>query len=125
APHGMVPPQPSAITPQFMWAGHSVMGEHEGVPQTFGVPPPPQIVPPVHAEVPQSRTPPQPSATIPHSPGPHVVFFTHAPPSGPCAVPPPQTLGTPPPPQTWGGAHVPQSSVTSPQPSGCGPQRPG
>jgi len=57
-----MPPQPSAIEPQFIPAGHAASGVHVGAPQTFGVPPPPQIVPFTHAPVPQFRTPPQPSA---------------------------------------------------------------
>jgi hypothetical protein len=46
-----------------MPAGHAAMGVQAGAPQTFGVPPPPQIVPFVHAAIPQLRTLPQPSAT--------------------------------------------------------------
>jgi hypothetical protein len=60
-----VPPQPFAIAPQFIPAGHAVIGLQSGAPQTFGVPPPPQSVPPLQL-LPQSKTPPQPSAIIPH-----------------------------------------------------------
>jgi hypothetical protein len=104
---------------------------HGGVPQTFGVPAPPQIVLPVHADVPQSRTPPQPSAIFPHWFAPQVVSGEHAAPSGPRSEPPPQTLSVPPPPQISGNVHEPQlaatpasSTVVPPQPSGWGPHFP-
>lgn len=112
------------MLPQFMPAGHEVRGVQVGAPHWLGTPPPPQIVPPVHWDVPQSRMPPQPSATLPHSFDAHVVFGTHVPPSAPDTLPPPQTLG-PPPPQISGGVHVPQLAVTPLQPSGCGPHMPG
>src|SRR5262245_47683253 len=88
-----VPPHPSATTPQFLPA-HAIacvagFFAQVGAPQTFGVPPPPQIVLPVHALVPQARMPPQPSATSPHSPAPQTDFGVHTPPSGPMTLPPP------------------------------------
>jgi hypothetical protein len=57
----MRPPQPSATLPQFMPAGHCSSGVQAGAPQTFAVPAPPQICP-LGQELPQSSTPPQPSA---------------------------------------------------------------
>src|SRR5438094_5907967 len=59
-PQVSVPPQPSAIVPQFFpWAAHVV-----GVqPQTFATPPPPQVWGAV--QVPQLSVPPQPSAIVP------------------------------------------------------------
>ena len=53
-----VPPQPSETWPHP--ANVQVAGVH---PQTFGVPPPPQVSNPVH--VPQSSVPPQPSEIVP------------------------------------------------------------
>src|SRR5689334_19203451 len=113
------------MTPQFMPAGQNVMGVQGGGSQTFGVPAPPQTVPPVHFAVPQLSVPPQPFGMIPHWLGPQTVIGWHTPPSGPVAPPPPQTLGTPPPPQTCGRVHPPQLVVTPPQPFGCGPHLPG
>ena len=43
-PHDTVPPQPSAMLPQFMPAGHVVAFTHVGAPHTFAVPAPPQTV---------------------------------------------------------------------------------
>ena len=53
--------------------------QHWAVPQTFGVPPPPQVCGRVHA--PQSRVPPQPSAIIPQfaPSAAHVVGEQHVP----------------------------------------------
>jgi hypothetical protein len=118
-PQLTVPPHPSAMTPQFIPAGHDVSFVQLGVPHWFATPPPPQIAPPVHFDVPQSMTPPQPSATLPHSFEPHeaTALGTHAPPSAPPSAPPPQTLGVPPPPHFAGSTHAPQSAVTPPQPS--------
>jgi hypothetical protein len=42
-PHDTVPPQPSAMLPQFIPAGHCVSGVHCGVPHMLAVPAPPQI----------------------------------------------------------------------------------
>ena len=51
-PQTHVPPQPSATTPQFLpaqaAAGVAGFFTHAGAPHWFGVPAPPQIVPPVH-----------------------------------------------------------------------------
>jgi hypothetical protein len=62
-------------------------------------------------QVPQVRSPPQPSEIAPHV--------------APCASQvvgvQPQTLSVPPPPQLWGAEHVPQFSVP-PQPSEISPQ---
>src|SRR5262245_48106272 len=53
--------------------------QHWVTPQTFGVPPPPQVCGRVH--VPQSRVPPQPSAIIPQfaPAAAHVVGVQHVP----------------------------------------------
>src|SRR5262249_18915086 len=113
--------------PQFIPAGHVVIFVHVGAPHWFGTPPPPQIAPPVQLAVPQSTTPPHPSASLPHWFAPHAatVSGTHAPPPAPVSPPPPHLLGVPPPPPTCGGLQLPQLAVTSPQPLGCGPQVPG
>jgi hypothetical protein len=123
-PQVTVPPHPSATLPQFIPAGHDVSFVQAGAPHWLGTPVPPQIAPPVHFELPQSRTPPQPSATNPHSEGPHDARSrgVHVPPSP--IPPPPQTLGVPPPPQISGEVQLPQLVVTLPQPSGCGPHLP-
>jgi hypothetical protein len=117
------PPHPFAMLPQFIPAGHVVIGVQLGAPHWLGTPLPPQMVPPVHLATPQSTTPPHPSATSPHSLAPHEAtdFGVHVPPSSP--APDPQTLG-PPPPQMSGRLQVPQLVVTPPQPSGCGPHLP-
>src|SRR4030095_659473 len=75
-PQSRVPPQPSAIIPQFAPTAAHVVGEQ---PQTFGVPPPPQVC--GRAHVPQSRVPPQPSAIIPQfaPSAAHVVGVQHVP----------------------------------------------
>jgi hypothetical protein len=97
------PPQPSAIDPQFIPAGHCVIGWHSGLPHTFCVPPPPQISPALGQVEPQSRIPPHPSASLPQLAfAVWQVSGTQAPPSGPTRLPPPQTLGVPPPPQVFG-----------------------
>jgi hypothetical protein len=122
-PQPMVPPQPSAMLPQFMPAGQLVIFVQLVAPHWFGVPPPPQIAPPVHLLAPQSTTPPQPSATSPHSLAPQSagVLGVQVPPPGP---PEPHTLGVPPPPHVCGEVQLPQLTVTLPQPSGCGPHFP-
>src|SRR5439155_8079410 len=62
APQVSVPPQPSAIVPQFFpWAAHVVAVQPP--PQTFTTPPPPQVCGAVQA--PQLSVPPQPSAIAP------------------------------------------------------------
>ena len=61
-PQLTVPPQPSPMKPQFAPSLVHVFGLQLPVPQTFGVPPPPQV-PVVH--VPQFTVPPQPSAMAP------------------------------------------------------------
>jgi hypothetical protein len=66
----MVPPQPSStwLPQSFVGAGGQALRVH---PQTFGVPPPPQVLGDVHA--PQFTVPPQPSGTVPQlSPAGHV-----------------------------------------------------
>jgi hypothetical protein len=79
-------------------------------PQTFGVPPPPQVSSPV--QVPQSRVPPQPSEMVPQ-------FL-------PCAAHvvgmQPHTFGVPPPPHVSGDPHDPQSSGCGHVPFGIVPQ---
>ena len=58
-PQLMVPvPQPLTHTPQFMPAGQVVAGVQLGMPQTFGIPPPPQLWPAGHA-------PPQVTLPVP------------------------------------------------------------
>jgi hypothetical protein len=116
-PQETVPPQPSAIDPQFMPAGQLVMGVQGGAPHTFSVPAPPQSWPAGHAS-PQSRMPPQPSEILPQFlPCRAHVVLTHAPPSAPTTLPPPHTLGVPPP-QVCGNVQLPQLAVTPPQPFG-------
>src|SRR5947199_2386647 len=62
APQVSVPPQPSAIVPQFFpWAAHVVAVQPP--PQTFATPPPPQVCGAVPE--PQVRVPPPPSAITP------------------------------------------------------------
>ncbi len=54
------PPQPSAMTPQFIGLGQLVAGtQPELPPHTLSVPPPPHVSGAV--QVPQSYVPPQPS----------------------------------------------------------------
>ena len=79
------------------------------LPQTPGVPPPPQLSGALHE--PQLRTPPQPSAHEPQ-------FFPSA----------AQVVGVqeepahlPPVPQVCPAGHVPQLAMVPPQPSGAGP----
>src|SRR5438067_9612800 len=80
-------------------------------PQTFAVPPPPQVCGAVH--VPQESVPPQPFDTDPQlAPAAAQVVGVH---------PPPQTFAVPPPPQVCGVMHVPQESVP-PQPFEIEPQ---
>jgi hypothetical protein len=87
-----------------------------GAPHWYAVPPPPHDCPVGH--VPQLSRLPQPSGGVPQvAPrAPHVVGVQ---------LPPPHWLVTPPPPQVWPLAQDPQLTVTPPQPSLCGPQRPG
>src|SRR5689334_17888614 len=105
-PQTTEPPQPSAMDPQSIPTGHWVIGVHAGLPQTFCVPPPPQISPAFGHVEPQSRIPPQPSASLPqftfavwH------VSATQTLPSGFRTLPPPHTLGMPPPPHVAGKLH--------------------
>jgi hypothetical protein len=108
APHETVPPQPSAIEPQFMPAGQLAIGVQGGAPQTFWVPEPPHTWPTAHV-LPQSRMPPQPSEIWPQFfPCAWQLVFTHAPPSAPTTLPPPHTLGVPPPPHVCGEVQLPQ-----------------
>src|SRR5688572_4417456 len=120
-PQSSSPPHESLAGPQFMPRLAQVVGVQlklmGGVPQTPGVPSPPHIWGEVH--VPQSNSPPQPSAAGPQlAPSWSQVAGTHAPPGG-TAVP--QTLGVPAPPHVSEPVHVPQFS-TLPQPSPTGPQ---
>ena len=117
-----MPPQPSAMDPQFMPAGQLVIGVHGGTPHTFGVPAPPHTWPPGHV-LPQSTIPPHPSAILPQF-APWQVTGMHCPPSAPTTALP-HTLDVPPPPQVCGNVHGWQYAVTPSQPSACGPQRPG
>jgi hypothetical protein len=90
---------------------------HDGAPpHTFGTPPQPQQLPPLH--VPQLAVrPPQPSLAKPQlAPTWAHVFGTQV------GGAPPHTLGNPPPPQISGGVQVPQLAVRPPQPSLTGPQ---
>ncbi len=93
----MTPPQPSATGPQFAPASWQVVGVQFGLPHWFGVPPPPQVVLPLH--VPQlAVTPPQPSASTPHvAPSSAHVFGVQ--------FGSPQIPAVPPPPHDCGGAH--------------------
>lgn len=59
-PHEMVPPQPSEPVPQVWPPVHVVEGVH---PQTFGVPPPPQVC--GDLQLPQLSVPPQPLEIVP------------------------------------------------------------
>jgi len=82
-----------------------------GFPQTFALPPPPQVAGAV--QVPHVRTLPQPSETVPH------VAFADAQVAG-VHLPEPQVFG-PPPPQLCGAVHVPHESMPL-QPSEMDPQ---
>src|SRR5262249_20372900 len=62
-PHVSVPPQPSAMLPQFLPCAAHDVGVHVPPPQTFAVPPPPQVW--GEAQLPQVSVPPQPSAMLP------------------------------------------------------------
>jgi hypothetical protein len=110
------------MNPQpFAGQSAAVFGRHWlSPPHTLGTPPPPQIAGEAH--VGQSTTPPQPSATGPHSlPVCAQVFGWQA---APPARPPPQTLGCPPPPQICGAEQPlpsPQDTIP-PQPSAIDPQ---
>lgn len=124
-PHVNNPPQPLETGPQFAPTPAQLRATHglpasaaPPVPQTLGVPPPPQVVP--DAQAPHISNPPQPSATGPQlAPVPAHVRATHALPAS-TAPPVPQTLGRPPPPQVWPAAQVPHIN-NPPQPSDTGP----
>ena len=124
-PHVTVPPQPSAMTPQFIGMPDdvtqtvlAVAGTHPAEPpHTFGVPPPPQVCGAVQVTHGAAIRPPQPSACCPHKVamlGSAHVVGTHA--------APPQTFGVPPPPQDWPTPHVLPHETTPPQPSATSPQ---
>ena len=69
-PQLTVPPHPLETVPQLSPAGQVVAAVQ---PQTFGVPPPPQVSGAVHAG-PQDTVPPHPLDTVPQSsPAGHVV----------------------------------------------------
>ncbi len=113
------PPQPSATGPQLAPAIAHVRGRHDGAPQVFATPPPPQVGP--AAQVPHIRSPPQPSLTGPQSAATDAqVRRTQVPPAS-GAPPVPHTLGRPPPPQVVPAAQVPHIK-RPPQPSLTGPQ---
>jgi hypothetical protein len=64
-PHdAMMPPQPLGHGPQLTFAGHVVAAVHGGEPHAEGTPPPPHVVPPVHAG--HVHVPPQPLLARPH-----------------------------------------------------------
>jgi hypothetical protein len=126
-PHVTVPPQPSAITPQFIGMPVEVTQTELGVagtqpavpPHTFGVPPPPHVAGGVHVTHGAGMTPPHPSPCGPQSEETlgslHVLGVQ-------LGLLTPQTLGTPPPPQVAGLTQlvgqlsVPlQPSLTTPQ----------
>src|ERR1044072_7130816 len=100
------------MPPQSLPWAWQVVGVHGLGPQTLGVPPPPQVMPPAH--VPQLRTPPQPSGTSSQSKASSAQLFGLQPGL-------PQTCSTPPPPQVVPSGQPPQSSVP-PQLSGMAPQ---
>jgi hypothetical protein len=126
-PHVTVPPQPSAITPQFIGMPDEVTqtelalaGTQPAVPpHTFGVPPPPHVAGGEQVTHGAGMTPPHPSPCGPQSVetlGSLHVLATHV------GVLTPQTLGVPPPPQVAGlvqvvgQLNVPlQPSLTTPQ----------
>jgi hypothetical protein len=121
-PHGIEPPQPSAIGPHA-FAGHVVIGTQLPVPpsvtlpppQTFGMPPPPQIVGAAHVVALQLTMPPQPSEMLPQfMPAGHAVIFVHE------GVP--HWFGVPPPPQIAPPMQLPApQSTVPPQPSAMMP----
>ena len=77
-PQSSIPPQPSAIVPQSATQAAHVVGVQ---PQTFGVPPPPQVLNPVQV-LPQLSVPPQsPLGIVPHFPA-HVLAVQQVPKSG-------------------------------------------
>ena len=95
APHWTRPPQPSAMYPQLKprpAQSATVRGVHAfAPPQKLGMPPPPQME--GEGQIGQFVSPPQPSATGPHSlPVPAHVSGVQAPPPPPVTVPPPQTF---------------------------------
>lgn len=100
-PHARRPPQVSRIRPQSLPSATHVVGVQ---PQTFGAPPPPQVLGEVHA--PQSTTSPQLLVTLPQLFGPQ----------GSTGVQP-QTPGEPglPPPQVSGAVQPSQGAPLTPQ----------
>jgi hypothetical protein len=125
-PHVTVPPQPSAITPQFIGMPDevtqtepAVAGIHAALPpHTFGVPPPPQVAGGVNVAHEDAMRPPHPSACWPQREetlGSLHVFGTHG-------AAPPQTLGVPPPPHDWPAGQLAPHCMTPPQPSATSPQ---
>jgi len=93
--------------PETFVAVHSGEGAGGGVPrpQTFAMPPLPQVCGAVQA--PQVSVPPQPSGTVPQFlPCAAQVVGVHA--GG--GVPRPQTLAIPPPPQVCGAVQAPQKN---------------
>jgi hypothetical protein len=108
-PQLTTPPQPSPIGPQLACSSAHVRGLQLPVPPSvpppngphvFGTPAPPQVR--VELQVPQLRSPPQPSATGPQ------FAPTDAQVLGVQLSLPPHTLGVPPPPQYWGAVQPPQ-----------------
>ena len=120
-PQFRVPPQPSPIMPQFALSAVHVVGVQvpPPLPQTNGVPPPPQVSP-AFVQVPQLTVPLQPSDSSPQlaliAPHASVAVLGVQPPDEP-----PHWKKTPPPPQVWGAVQVPQS-IVPPWPSLIRPQ---
>jgi len=94
-----------------IWA--QVFGVHGGVPQTLGIPPPPQVSGAVH--VPQLSELPQPSPWVPQFTASSAHVF------GTQLDATPHLLGAPPPPHVPASPQLPQLSWP-PQPSPAGPQ---
>jgi hypothetical protein len=69
-------PHPAGDVPQTQPAGHDVFGTH--TPQTFVVPPPPQVSPAAVSQPPQWSVVPHPSLTSPQVvPGTHTFGVQH------------------------------------------------
>jgi len=74
-PQSIVPPHPSGIGPQVLLCASQVVGVHDGLPQTFATPPPPQVCSAVQQAPWQKR-----SGSAPHCrqmPLPFVAAFRH------------------------------------------------
>jgi hypothetical protein len=97
-PQSSVLLQPSETDPQLSPSAVQVVATHVLAPQTFALPPPPQL--PVE-HVPQSSVPPQPSGIVPQfrPSAVHEAFVQ------------PHALGVPAPPHVSGAVQVPQVTV--------------